>query len=460
MEKRKAMALFLLVALFSGFCSASALSPARVARRFLSNIFYALLKRLWSLAPATKGVVSGRTGMKFESGYNIETVFDGTKSGIEPHSITLSPDGDILILDSANSNIYTISPPLSKYSRPKLFAGSAEGSTGHVDGRLREARLNQPKGFTTDERGNIYIADTLNRAIRKISDLGITTIACEEAKLSNDFEVVYASSSCSLLIVDRGNQNVREIFLSDDDCAFQYISSDFPFGVLVIVLSIIFGYLLGFLHRKLVSNDATVTTRENNASHLQQYQQQQYVRPFRPPPTRVPLIPPNPKKQQELQPMPLYTSSPIETNHTLPPVPSTFPTMFPLLGSIFSAFKRKKPIEPPTPIINQFSNQQHISHGPGAHGPGPVKLHRVKGARSAHREVELPHHRQQQYVQRHRQYGPGPQTCYESNNSEVVFGAVQEDSDRKGSEMDIRPINYGDPFYEQTARFRRNQLRF
>jgi hypothetical protein len=58
-------------------------------------------------------------------------------------------------------------------SRPKLVAGSAEGYSGHVDGRLREARMNHPKGITVDDRGNIYVADTTNMAIRKISDSGI-----------------------------------------------------------------------------------------------------------------------------------------------------------------------------------------------------------------------------------------------------------------------------------------------
>lgn len=57
-------------------------------------------------------------------------------------------------------------------SRPKLLAGSPEGYIGHIDGRLREARMNHPKGITVDGRGNIYIADTLNMAIRKISDEG------------------------------------------------------------------------------------------------------------------------------------------------------------------------------------------------------------------------------------------------------------------------------------------------
>jgi len=57
-------------------------------------------------------------------------------------------------------------------SRPKLVAGSAEGYSGHVDGRFREARMNHPKGITVDNRGNIYVADIMNMAIRKISDSG------------------------------------------------------------------------------------------------------------------------------------------------------------------------------------------------------------------------------------------------------------------------------------------------
>ena len=115
-------------------------------------------------------------------------------------------------------------------SRPRLVTGCREGYAGHVDGRLRDARLNHPKGLTVDDRGNIYVADTVNNAIRKISEggkliassnhncvswkglvvnslvscVGVTTIAggktarngghvdgpSEDAKFSNDVDVV------------------------------------------------------------------------------------------------------------------------------------------------------------------------------------------------------------------------------------------------------------------------------
>lgn len=61
---------------------------------------------------------------------------------------------------------------LNTDSRPKLLAGSAEGYNGHVDGKLRQARLNHPRGLTVDDSGNIYVADTMNMAIRKITDSG------------------------------------------------------------------------------------------------------------------------------------------------------------------------------------------------------------------------------------------------------------------------------------------------
>ncbi|XP_021733510.1 uncharacterized protein LOC110700298 [Chenopodium quinoa] len=226
--------------------------------------------------------------MKFESGYLVETVFDGSKLGIEPYSVEVLPTGELLIVDSASSNLYRISSALSLYSRPKLVAGSPEGYSGHVDGKYREARLNHPKGVAVDDRGNIYVADTMDMAIRKICDTGVTTIAggkwsnrgghvdgpSDEAKFSNDFDVVYVGSSCSLLVIDRGNRAIREIHLHFDDCAYQYESS-FPLGIAVLLAAGFFGYMLALLQRRVGSivssqNDAKIIFgfSYDNSSHF------------------------------------------------------------------------------------------------------------------------------------------------------------------------------------------------
>lgn len=163
--------LFMFLLLFGGFSSVSATpAPARFLSGFFSNALSVLMKWVWSLPSTTKTAVSGRPVLKFESGYTVETVFDGSKLGIEPFALQALPSGELLVLDSDNSNIYKISLPLSRYSRPKLVAGSSEGYSGHVDGKPREARMNHPRGFTVDDRGNIYVADTMNMAIRKISE--------------------------------------------------------------------------------------------------------------------------------------------------------------------------------------------------------------------------------------------------------------------------------------------------
>jgi len=59
-------------------------------------------------------VQHSRSMVKFESDYNVETIFDGSKLGIEPHSVKISPNGEFLVLDSENSNIYKISGSMSR----------------------------------------------------------------------------------------------------------------------------------------------------------------------------------------------------------------------------------------------------------------------------------------------------------------------------------------------------------
>lgn len=90
-------------------------------------------------------------------------------------------------------------------SRPKLLAGSPEGYIGHIDGRPREARMNHPKGLAVDDRGNIYIADTMNMAIRKISDEGIHAMpgalkSVKRMKWMNQYAEILKSQTVMLFV--------------------------------------------------------------------------------------------------------------------------------------------------------------------------------------------------------------------------------------------------------------------
>ncbi|KAK7335269.1 hypothetical protein VNO80_27046 [Phaseolus coccineus] len=218
-----------------------------------------LIKHLSSILKWTRSTsktpLSDGNVLQFENGYVVETVVEGNEIGVIPHGIRVSEeDGELFAVDAINSNIVRITPPLSQYSRGRLVAGSFQGYTGHVDGKPSDARFNHPKGITVDDKGNVYVADTQNLAIRKIGDSGVTTIAggksnvagyrdgpSEDAKFSNDFDVVYVRPTCSLLVIDRGNAALRQISLDQEDCDYQSNSISST-DILTVVGAVIVGY--------------------------------------------------------------------------------------------------------------------------------------------------------------------------------------------------------------------------
>ncbi|KAJ4826348.1 hypothetical protein Tsubulata_050618 [Turnera subulata] len=452
-------------------------SPAKIVSGFFSNAVSVSMKWLWSLKATTKTAITGRPMMKFESGYNVETVFDGSKLGIEPYAVEVLPSGELLILDSANSNIYRISASLSLYSRPKLVAGSADGYSGYVDGRHRDARMNHPKGITVDDRGNIYIADTVNMAIRKISDTGVTTIAggkwsrggghvdgaSEDAKFSNDFDVVYIGSSCSLLVIDRGNRAIREIQLHFDDCAYQY-GSGFPFGIAVLVLAGFFGYMLALLQRRMGVADSSQNDQETTKTTMSASSYQKPLKSVRPP-----LIPSEdePEKQEEGV---FGSLGKLFAN--------TGASIAEILGGIIPGFRKK-------PLSYHYQNQQQKHSGawpvqdsfviPDEDEPPPPaietrtptpkktyafmskdaeKMHQWRQGRAFYSgwDGDLQQQQQQQHQKQqhhHRYQSSIPHTFYEQSHekaNEIVFGAVQEQEGKHESVV-IKPVDYGGSMY-------------
>ncbi|GAV69340.1 NHL domain-containing protein [Cephalotus follicularis] len=479
MKKENVLVLVLaLLLLFGVASSAPVTTPAKIVGGFFSNAVSAFMKWLWSLKPATKTAITGRPMMKFESGYTVETVFDGSKLGIEPHSVEVLPSGELLILDSANSNLHRISSSLSLYCRPKLLTGSPEGYAGHVDGKLREARMNHPKGLTVDDRGNIYIADTVNLAIRKISDAGVTTIAggkwgrggghadgpSEDAKFSNDFDVVYIGSSCSLLVIDRGNRAIREIQLHFDDCAYQYGSS-FPLGIAVLVAAGFFGYMLALLRRRVGTIVSSQNDQDTKSANMPPSQYQKPLKSVRPP-----LIPT--EDEEEKQEGFFGSLGKLFINSRA--------CATEILGGIFLGFRKK-------PLNYQHQSQQQYQHQkpwpvqesfviPDEDEPPSIdtrsptprktyafmsrdaeKIHQLRQSRAFYNvwegEVQLQQKQKQKQQQQHHHHqyqSSTPHTYYEQScekTNEIVFGAVQE-VDRKGEAIIIKPVNYGDPVFD------------
>ena len=90
-----------------------------------------------------------------------------------PEGIAVDSAGTVYVADSGNSIIRKITPA----GDVSTLAGTA-GSTGAVDAMGAGARFNSPLALTVDAAGNVFVADTHNHTIRKITPSGsVTTIA-------------------------------------------------------------------------------------------------------------------------------------------------------------------------------------------------------------------------------------------------------------------------------------------
>jgi sugar lactone lactonase YvrE len=90
-----------------------------------------------------------------------------------PTRLTVAKDGSIYVTDTGNSTIRKISAGGSV----STIAGQA-GVCGTGDGGGASAQFCNPQGITVDQSGNLFVADTQNNTIRRIDPSGrVTTIA-------------------------------------------------------------------------------------------------------------------------------------------------------------------------------------------------------------------------------------------------------------------------------------------
>ena len=127
-----------------------------------------------------------------------------TASFNQPLGITVNGNGVVYVADTKNNVIRRITPA----GVVTTLAGSL-GATGQTNGQGAAASFNAPQGLGIDENGNIYVADAGNNLIRQISPSGfVKTFAGTGIQGSTDGPSVAASFNNPVSIAVDLNNNV------------------------------------------------------------------------------------------------------------------------------------------------------------------------------------------------------------------------------------------------------------
>ena len=136
-----------------------------------------------------------------------------------PFGVAVDSAGNLLyIADSRNNRIRQVSNGVIT-----TVAGNGTADFGGDKGPATNAQLNSPAGVAVDSAGNLYIADTWNNCIRRVSNGVITTVAgngtadfggdngpATSAQLYNPTGVAMDSTG-NLYIADMNNDRIRKV---------------------------------------------------------------------------------------------------------------------------------------------------------------------------------------------------------------------------------------------------------
>jgi sugar lactone lactonase YvrE len=135
-----------------------------------------------------------------------------------PEGIAVDRQGNAYVADKPNHTIRKI----DSRGTVTTIAGNP-GSPGSSDGPGSEARFNRPWGIAVDDLGNVYVADGANSTIRRIgADYSVTTLAGMAGAIGNSDGTgavarfagpgaLAIDTSGNLYVADTGNQAIRKV---------------------------------------------------------------------------------------------------------------------------------------------------------------------------------------------------------------------------------------------------------
>jgi streptogramin lyase len=183
-------------------------SPGGVAVDGSNNVYVADSLNCTIRKVTPTGVVTTLAGLAGAAGS-----MDGTGPAArfnDPQSVAVDASGNLYVADSTNCAIRKITPAgvVTTLAGKMGVSGSNDAATGSA------ARFNLPYGVAVDTNGNVYVADTLNQTIRKISSGGaVTTLAgLAGGKGSSDGtnSAALFDTPCGLTVDGSGNVYVAD----------------------------------------------------------------------------------------------------------------------------------------------------------------------------------------------------------------------------------------------------------
>jgi len=169
--------------------------------------------RIRAISPSgTVSTLAGSGVRGYVNGFGTAAQFAATGAVITDAA------GNVYVPDPFNSVVRRITPA----GVVSTFAGN--GTRGHLDGPAGIAQFNSPmRGGGVDGAGNVYILDTADNAIRKITPAGIvSTVAgggapgfadgpITDAKFSSNILGIMSDAAGNLYVMDAGNRRVRAV---------------------------------------------------------------------------------------------------------------------------------------------------------------------------------------------------------------------------------------------------------